>query len=141
MPFTVETMQPADYDAVHALWKQSEGVGLTPSDDRGPVLAFLARNPGLSLVARRGEELIGTVLAGHDGRRGFLYHLAVSANNQRQGVARALVAEALARLAGAGVPKASIFVFRDNEPGLAFWRAAGWNDRLDLIILQHATPA
>jgi len=74
----IREMTIGDYDEVLALWKGTEGVGLTPADSRQNVARFLARNPGLSLVARAGGKIVGAVLGGHDGRKGYLYHLAVA---------------------------------------------------------------
>jgi GNAT superfamily N-acetyltransferase len=90
-PFPITVMQPDDYDAVLALWQRCEGVGLTPSDSREAVRAYLIRNPGLSFVARQDGKIVGAVLCGHDGRRGYLYHLAVAPENRHQGLGRAIV--------------------------------------------------
>jgi hypothetical protein len=69
----------ADYDTVLALWRSCEGIGLSDSDTREAIATYLARNPGLSLVATDADGVIvGAVLGGHDGRRGYLHHLAVA---------------------------------------------------------------
>ena len=91
-------MRIADYDEVLALWQKSEGVGLGESDDRAAIAAYLARNPGLSLVAVAGKRTVGAVLCGHDGRRGYLHHLAAASSHRRQGIARALAGEGRASL-------------------------------------------
>ena len=139
-PFSITDMNPDDYDAVFALWEQTEGVGLTASDSREVVHAFLVRNPGLSLVARHDGRIIGAVLCGHDGRRGFLYHLAVAREYRKQGLARAIVDTCLSRLAAVGILKATIFVYGHNDIGNRFWRKVGWKDRTDLVVLQRETP-
>jgi N-acetylglutamate synthase len=132
-------MKLDDYDAVFGLWQRCEGVGLTPSDNRAAVHAFLVRNPGLSLVVRHGGQIIGAVLCGHDGRRGYLYHLAVDVEHRRQGIGKAIVEDCLSRLASAGIQKATIVVYSHNESGQKFWRRAGWKDRADLVVLQKET--
>ncbi|OAI52912.1 hypothetical protein AYO44_04490 [Planctomycetaceae bacterium SCGC AG-212-F19] len=138
-PISITVMQSDDYDAVLTLWQRSEGVGLTPADSREAVHAFLVRNPGLSFVARHDGTIIGAVLCGHDGRRGYLYHLAVALEHRQQGVARALVHECLSRLIAAGIQKATIFVYGHNDSGQQFWRRVGWKDRTDLVVLQKET--
>ena len=67
-----------DYDAVFALWRRSEGVGLNESDTRAAIASFLRRNPRHSFIAEKQGRIIGAVLCGHDGRRGYLHHLAVA---------------------------------------------------------------
>jgi ribosomal protein S18 acetylase RimI-like enzyme len=137
MHIPLTEMRPDDYDEVLALWQRCEGVGLTPSDSREAVHAYLARNAGLSLVARDGARIVAAVLCGHDGRRGYLYHLAVAQEYRRQGLGRALVDRCLAQLAAAGIHKATIFVYAHNQAGQEFWRNTGWKDRGDLVVLQH----
>jgi ribosomal protein S18 acetylase RimI-like enzyme len=120
-------MTAADYPRVLALWQQSDGVGLGESDSAEAVAAFLARNPGLSAVAESGTgEMVGAVLCGHDGRRGYLHHLAVSAPHRRQGIARRLVQYCFAGLARERIPKCNIFVFREKPESIAFWTYNGW---------------
>jgi predicted N-acetyltransferase YhbS len=84
------------------LWERSEGVGLSAADERAPIDAFLKRNPKLSFVAAAGDELIGTVLCGHDGRRGLIHHLVVAPEHRRRGVGAALLKSGLVALRGAG---------------------------------------
>jgi N-acetylglutamate synthase len=138
-PYSVSTMQPDDYDAVFALWQRCEGVGLTPSDSRAAVHAYLIRNPGLSLIARDGGQVVGAVLCGHDGRRGYLYHLGVDPKYRHQGLGSAIVDECLVRLAAVGIQKATIYVYVHNDTGQQFWRRISWKDRTDLVVLQRET--
>jgi ribosomal protein S18 acetylase RimI-like enzyme len=88
-----------DYDAVVTLWRRSEGVGLNESDTREAIAAFLRRNPRLSFVAQKRGRIIGIVLCGHDGRRGYLHHLAVSKHHRQRGIGRQLVVACLANSA------------------------------------------
>jgi len=138
-PFPITLMQPDDYDAVLALWQKCEGVGLTPSDSREAVHAFLVRNPGLCLVARHDGRIVGAVLCGHDGRRGYMYHLAVAPEHRKNGIGKAIVDVCLAKLASVGIHKATIFVYGHNDTGQQFWRRVGWKDRADLVVLQKET--
>lgn len=126
-----------DWPEVSALWRSCEGIGLSDSDSREAIGAYLERNPGMSAVAREPDgRLVGAVLCGDDGRRGYLHHLAVSPDARGRGIGAALLARCFERLAGRGIPKCNIFLFGDNEPGREFWLRAGWNARPDLEILQ-----
>ena len=141
MKFRVEPMSLRHYRAVYRLWRASEGVGLSDADSRPNLALYLKRNPGMSLVARTGKRIIGAVLSGHDGRRGYLHHLAVTRRYRRHGVGRALVDACLARLAGCGIQKCNIFVYADHHRGRAFWQHSGWARRNDLRLMQKPTPA
>lgn len=129
----------ADYDAVLHLWRASEGVGLNESDSKDAIQRFLIRNPDLSLVVEDGGEIIGAVLCGHDGRRGYLHHLAGAKPHQRRGIARALVKQCLASLHALDIPKCNVFLYSHNLAGRVFWSRAGWKARDDLVVVQTAT--
>ena len=129
----------ADYAAVFALWKKTEGIGLNESDTRAAIRRYLRHNPGLSLVATAGGRIVGAVLCGHDGRRGYLHHLAVARSWRRCGVGRSLVSACLDRLRAEGIPKCNLFLFASNLPGKAFWRRLGWSVRADLRLVQRRT--
>lgn len=133
----IREMTPQDYDAVYALWEQTEGVGLSAADSRERITRYLERNPGHSFVAVDGAAVVGAVLCGHDGRRGYLHHLAVVPAYRRQGVGRQLVERVLAALQKAGIDKCHLFVFRTNAPALAFWQANGWQVRTELQLLSR----
>ena len=130
-------MRIDDFEEVTTLWRASEGVGLSRADGKTGIKVFLERNPDLSLVARGGNgKIMGAVLCGHDGRRGFLYHLAVARDCRSQGIGRRLVKECLARLEALGLEKCNIFVYANNAEGKAFWQRQGWKERADLGVLQ-----
>jgi ribosomal protein S18 acetylase RimI-like enzyme len=128
-----------DFRAVHALWAGIEGVGLNESDTRPAIAVFLRRNRGLSLVATSGGRMVGAVLCGHDGRRGYLHHLAVLPEFRRRGIGRKMVATCLGSLAAAGIQKCNLFLFADNRRGAVFWQRGGWKARGDLKVLQRTT--
>jgi ribosomal protein S18 acetylase RimI-like enzyme len=128
----IRALEPRHHPAALALWRASEGVGLGTSDSRERFERFLARNPGTSFGAFRGAELVGTALCGHDGRRGYLHHLAVAPAHRGKGLGRDLVARCLDALAHEGIEKCHLFVFGGNADGLAFWARAGWTERTEL---------
>ena len=138
MSLSLAAFSMDDYAMVMALWHAIEGVGLSAADQPERIAAYLARNPGMSLVAREDGEVVGAALCGHDGRRGYLHHLAVRPDRRGRGIGRELVAGCLAALAAEGIDKCHLFVFNDNLDGQAFWRKLGWQDRLDLTVMsQH----
>jgi N-acetylglutamate synthase len=132
--------QPSDYDQVMALWQATEGITLREADSREAILAYVARNPGLSFVARDGDVLAGAVLAGTDGRRGYLQHLAVAASYRGRGVGRALADRVVEALDAAGIAKCHLMVRQENEQAKAFWEHLGWTVREDISLMSHADP-
>jgi N-acetylglutamate synthase len=139
MSIEIREFTPDDYDAVDALWTSSEGVGLSRADSREGIRRFLERNPALSLVAVDGSRIAGAVLAGHDGRSGLIHHLAVDGSLRRRGIATRLVRASLMRLREAGIDKCHVLVFGDSASGLAFWRALGATERVELCLFSLPT--
>ena len=128
------------YDRVYALWRQTEGIGVDDdADSRDGVSAYLSRNPGMSFVALDGSSVVGAVLCGHDGRRGYLHHLAVHPGYRRHGVGGRLVDHCLASLKEAGIRRCNLLVFADNDTGLAFWERTGWSLRQNLRMMSRNT--
>lgn len=123
----IRSMTPRDSDTVLSLWKKTPGMGLNNRDDSPIGLErFLARNLGLSVIAEENGQVVGALLTGHDGRRGFFYHLAVDVDHQRQGIARQMVTKALESLQEAKISKVLIFVRANNEIGKRFWASLGF---------------
>jgi ribosomal protein S18 acetylase RimI-like enzyme len=127
-PITFRNLKVSDLPAALELWSDLPGMVLSHGDSPEQLERYLVRNPGLSQAALIGEELIGAVLAGHDGRRGLLYHLAVRPSAQGAGVGRPLVNLSLADLKAAGITRVLILVLRDNEVGRSFWDRQGWEE-------------
>ena len=119
-------MTEADLLSARQLWSEVEGAELAEGDSVSELAGYLRRNPGMSFVVIAGERLVGAVLAGYDGRRGLLYHLAVSSEHRGAGLGRALVERSLAALKDAGVVRVLILVSRDNPIGEKFWSKQGW---------------
>ena len=118
----------SDYDAALELWQRVEGLEIAEGDDRESVACFLARNPGLSRIATDGPAIVGVVLCGHDGRRGYIYHLAVDPEYQGRGLGKRLMDECLEGLRRAGLRRANILVAKDNPRGREFWKRFGWKN-------------
>jgi ribosomal protein S18 acetylase RimI-like enzyme len=131
----ISPLTMGDYDAVLHLWSATEGIQLRTADSRAAIAAYLERNPESSFVARVGGEVVGAVLCGHDGRRGYIHHLAVAPAHRRRGLGTALVQRALATLERQGIAKCLAFVLATNKDGFAFWARAGWERRRDLGVV------
>ncbi len=128
--FTIEA-----YAQVFSLWQRCEGIGLSQADSQGNIQHYLERNPGLSRIARNGNAVVGTILCGHDGRRGYVHHLAVSPEFRRQGIGRRLVEDSLGALKAVGIEKCHLFIFSDNIDGRRFWQHIGWTFRTDIAVI------
>jgi ribosomal protein S18 acetylase RimI-like enzyme len=123
----------ADYDGAIALWADEEGIEICEGDSREEIAQYLQRNPGLSRVAEADGEMVGVALCGHDGRRGWIYHLAVAKSHRRRKVGKLLLDACLEGLRKAGLKRAIILVAGDNPAGHQFWLNNGWED-IDLAI-------
>ncbi|MBN1398529.1 MAG: GNAT family N-acetyltransferase [Bacteroidetes bacterium] len=123
-----------DYEQMILLWKNTPGIGLSDADTKRNISMFLERNPGLSFVYEVDKKIIGTVLCGHDARRGYIYHLAVAENFKKQGIGRILIEHCLEKLRNKRITKCHLFIFRDNEEAVQFYEHTGWKKRSDLLI-------
>ena len=136
----IRPMTGADYAAALDLWKRCKGMGLSSADQEEPLLRFLDQNRGLSFAAFEGERLVATCLCGTDGRRGFLYHLAVDPALRRLGLGGQLVERVFAELARRGIEKCHIMVYAENTEGLAFWDRTGWVRRGEIVLMSKDVP-
>jgi N-acetylglutamate synthase len=136
---TIREFQPTDYDAVVSLWRASPGVTLRDADARAPLTAYIQRNAGLSFVATDANLIVGAVLCGTDGRRGYLQHLAVAVSHRRQGIGRELAERCVRALAERGIDKCHLMVVSDNHDATAFWTRIGWVERTDIRLMSHTS--
>jgi ribosomal protein S18 acetylase RimI-like enzyme len=118
----------SDYDDTIALWAGVEGVEICEGDSREEIAEYLKRNPGLSRVAVTDDKIVGAALCGHDGRRGWIYHLAVAPGYRRQKVGQLLLDACVNGLRAAGLKRAILLVAGDNRSGHEFWLRNGWED-------------
>ena len=140
MSIHYDEMTVQDYPNVIDLWRNTEGGGLSSADTLETISSYLTRNPAHSFVARDNTQLGGAVLCGHDGRRGYLYHLAVQPSYRRQGIGQALVARCMQSLQAVGIDKCHIFVYSTNQTGQAFWEKIGWVLRTNLVLMSRELP-
>jgi len=132
-------MAAGDHAEVVTLWERCEGIGLSEADGPTSIEQFIERNPGMCFVARDEGALVGAVLCGHDGRRGYIHHLAVAESYRRNGLGSSLTERCLDELRALGIAKCHLFVFRGNQSALDFWRKAGWFERSELTIMSKYT--
>ena len=125
----------SDWEAAWQLWQKELGKSTDDSWDREKVESFLERNPGLSFVAMVDGSFAGTVMCGFDGRRGYVYHLAVAEGNKRKGIGTALMQIAVSKLKDAGAGKIHLMVFVENECAQIFYNKLGFQNREDVTLM------
>lgn len=127
---TIRPMRLGDYHALFELWSQTPGIGLRTLDDSQEGIArFLRRNPATSFVACDGAKLIGAILCGHDGRRGYIYHTVVLPEYRRRGIASSLIDASIGALQQEGITRLCLNVMEQNEIGKRFWISKGWEKK------------
>lgn len=127
-------LRAEDFNAAAALWRAADAVVLRIDDNPETFGRFLERNPDCCCAAWHGGMLVGAVMAGHDGRRGYLYHLAVSSQYRRLGIGRALVEQSVTVLRAQGIGKCHVFVKRNSSTAASFWSKLGWELRDDIQV-------
>ena len=131
---TIRTMNIEDYEKVYDLWIHTKGMGLNTTDDsRKGIDKYLHRNPNTCFVAEDNDEIIGVIMSGHDGRRGFIHHTTVKTEYRGKGIGKKLVDSALTALEAEGIHKAALVAFEKNITGNLFWEKIGFTVRDDLV--------
>jgi len=129
----IKIMTMEDYDGVRKLWMQIKGFGIRSIDDsREGIARFLKRNPTTSVVAIEDGKIVGSILCGHDGRRGCLYHVCVDEEYRMRGIGKSMVVKCMEELRKEQINKVSLIAFTKNDIGNAFWKEIGWTKREDL---------
>ena len=127
-------MKISDYDSIYNLWTNTPGMGLNSVDDsKEGIEKFLKRNPSTCFIAEENEKIVGVIMAGNDGRRGYIYHIAVLPEFRGKHIAKTLVENAMAALEKEGITKVALEVFEKNQNGNGFWEKIGFTVRNDLI--------
>lgn len=135
----IREMKIDDYAAVYQLWLNTAGMGLNDVDDSQQGIArMLQRNPTLSFVAEENKQIVGVILAGQDGRRGYIYHTAVHQDYRNQSIAQRLVKMVLDQMKALTISKVGLFIFQTNDIGNSFWQKMGFNIRTDTYYRNHA---
>ena len=135
----IRLMTIEDYEKVHELWMSCVGMGLNNLDDsKEGIERFLKRNPDTCFVAEIEKIIVGVIIVGNDGRRGYVYHTAVNPQYRKQGIAKSLVDMAMTALQQIGINKVALVVFDRNKIGNVFWKKMGFTVRDDLIYRDKA---
>ena len=135
----IRKMTVDDYDAVYSLWMSCVGMGLNNLDDsKEGIDKFIRRNPDTCLVAENDSAILGVIMIGNDGRRGYIYHTAVHPDYRKQGIAKKLVDYAMNELSALGINKVALVVFDRNKTGNAFWESQRFTVRNDLVYRNKA---
>jgi ribosomal protein S18 acetylase RimI-like enzyme len=132
--FNIRAMTIEDYEEVYEIWSSTPGVGISAADSKEDIAIYLERNSNLSFVCEAEEHIVGTILCGHDGRRGYIQHTCVLPEYRGQNIGKILVEKVIEELQKQGIDKCHLFVLADNESGGAFWSSLGWEKRSDIII-------
>ena len=135
----IRLMRIDDYEQVYELWMSCAGMGLNNLDDsKEGIVKFLKRNPDTCFVADVENVIVGAILVGNDGRRGYIYHTAVNPQYRNQGIAKNLVDTSVTALQKIGINKAALVVFDRNKAGNDFWDKMGFTVRNDLVYRNKA---
>ena len=136
MGYVIEEMFLSHFDQAMQLWRTSDGVHLKSVDSRETIGRFLERNSGLSYVAVEDGRIIGAVLCSHDGRIGYLTHLAVDPEYRRQGIGRSLVGRCLYALMGVGVSQCALMIFEEDQNALNFFKKIALAERVEILMMK-----
>lgn len=135
----ITKMIPGYYCDVYELWLSCKGMGLNNLDDSEQgINRFLERNPDTCFAAVEDGKVIGVIMAGSDGRRGYIYHTAVNPQYRKRGIATALVETVMQAMKNIGINKVALVVFEHNEGGNKFWERLGFTERNDLVYRNKA---
>lgn len=130
----IRVMTISDYEEIYDVWINTPGMGLNSTDDsKEGIEKYLKRNPTTSFVAECDGKVVGVIMAGHDGRRGYLHHTAVLSAYRNQGIAKTLVEAAMKALEKEGIHKVALVAFKKNEIGNGFWEYLGFVEREDIV--------
>ena len=130
----IDTLTEADIPAATTLW-QSAGLTRPWNDPEADARRALAAPSATIFAARIAGELVGTVMTGHDGHRGWVYYLAVASDHQRHGIARQLMAAAENWCAAQGMPRLNLMVRAGNDRVIGFHHRLGYRTS-DVVVLQ-----
>ena len=133
----IRPMTTDDYDEVYAMWQITSRRALSAADERAQIERYIRRNEGMSQVAVVDGRIVGTVLAGHDGRRGFIHHMAVLPEYRRRRIGHALAEKAIEKIIAEGIDKTHIFCYQNNETGQEFWKDFGFAKRDDVFVFSY----
>jgi N-acetylglutamate synthase len=125
--YKIVEMNLIRYKKLMDFWQSNEGIFVDDDDDYDRLKMFLKRNPKLNFMALHDDQIIATIKSSHDGRRGYLHHLAVKKEYRNKGLAKELVNICLERLRKIGIKKFRTFVLDSNKKAIQFWKRVGFS--------------
>ncbi|MCD4847621.1 MAG: GNAT family N-acetyltransferase [Candidatus Aegiribacteria sp.] len=134
MKLMMRLMKKDDYSSLVDLWSGFSGTTMTGADSQEGFERFLDRNGECCFSVLLSDRIVGSVMAGHDSRRGYIYHLAVDESLQGKGTGAALMSAAGSALRNAGIEKAHLFIYTDNS-AIRFYEKTGWHRRHDIAVM------
>jgi ribosomal protein S18 acetylase RimI-like enzyme len=123
---SIRRSRPEDAPAVLELWTEARSGHASTADRLEDVERLIRDSPAALLVAERGDEIVGALIAGWDGWRGNMYRLAVHEGHRRQGIGIALTHAGEEYLRSCGVRRVTALVAFEDDAGGAFWESAGY---------------
>ncbi len=136
MGYAIEEMFLSHFEQTMQLWRISDGVRLQSVDSRKSIGRFLERNSGLSYVSLDADKVIGAVLCSHDGRMGYLTHLAVDPDYRRQGIGRSLVSRCLYALMNIGISQCALMMLEDDQNAINFLKKVAVSGRVEMMMMK-----
>ena len=133
----IENFRIKHYEQALKLWRVTEGVGLSNADSKENLEKYLKKNSKTSFVALLNKQLIGTILAGHDGRRGYIYHFTVDPAQRKKKIGKKLLEKSIKALEKEGIEKCHIMVYKNNTLAKSVWLKLGWIKRREIEIMSH----
>lgn len=133
----IREMTIEDYEEVFELWQITSKKALSKADEKEKIETYLNRNKGMSQVTIINNKIVGTVLAGDDGRRGFLYHQAVHPDHRKKGIGKKMVDKVKEKTKAKGIEKIWVFSYVENENAHVFWENYGFEKRDDFYVFTH----
>ena len=135
----IRRMQPEDYEQAYDLWTRTPGMHLhSLNNTYGGIALLLSKNPDSCFVAIDDDgAVIATALGATDGRKGYLYHVAVDEQWRGHGIGTARVGRIFDVFKALGIVKLGLLVVTDNAEGQEFWKKRGWNTRPDVVYLDY----
>ncbi|MFC6254087.1 GNAT family N-acetyltransferase [Secundilactobacillus hailunensis] len=136
MSLKIRQMVPDDYESAYQLWTRTPGMNLKSLDNSYEgIKKIIDCNPKLCFVAEDQQQIVGTLLGGTDGRKGYFYHTAVDERYRHQHIGSQLIQLVLEGFKKQGVQKVGLFTTNDNLEGKTFWKHLGFSEREDITYL------
>ncbi|OGO06432.1 MAG: hypothetical protein A2Y92_00080 [Chloroflexi bacterium RBG_13_57_8] len=130
MKYKIAEMKLNRHAGLLEFWKNTKGIWVSDDDSYENLKVFFKRNPKSNFIVLHEDKIVSTIKCSHDGRRGYLHHLAVKEEFRKQGIAKELVAKCLKELRKQGINKYRVFVLDSNPEAIKFWKHMGFEEQI-----------